>query len=137
MPAWTGYGLAVYQASRQVKSAIYSCGRALGGADITTQIAQRKIHIMAVSTSELGATLRDWRERLDPEDFGVAVSSGRKAHGLRRQEVAQLSGVSVDYLIQLEQGRAKAPSPQVLTALSFRTCARALGSIPMTSSWAS
>jgi len=79
---------------------------------------ERKIHIMAVSTSELGATLRDWRERLDPEDFGVAVSSGRKAHGLRRQEVAQLSGVSVDYLIQLEQGRAKAPSPQVLTALS-------------------
>jgi transcriptional regulator with XRE-family HTH domain len=81
-------------------------------------MAQRKIHIMAVSTSELGATLRDWRERLDPGDFGVAVSSGRKAHGLRRQEVAQLSGVSVDYLIQLEQGRAKAPSPQVLTALS-------------------
>lgn len=107
-----------YQASRQAKSAIYPGGRALGGADITTQMAQRKIHIMAVSTSELGATLRDWRERLDPGDFGVAVSSGRKAHGLRRQEVAQLSGVSVDYLIQLEQGRARAPSPQVLTALS-------------------
>jgi transcriptional regulator with XRE-family HTH domain len=73
---------------------------------------------MAVSTSELGATLRDWRERLNPGDFGVAVSSGRRAPGLRRQEVAQLSGVSVDYLIQLEQGRAKTPSPQVLAALS-------------------
>src|SRR5580704_9227960 len=89
-----------YQASCQAKSAIYPGGRALGGDVITTQMAQRKIHVMAVSTSELGATLRDWRERLDPGDFGVAVSSGRKAHGLRRQEVAQLS-VSVDYLIQL------------------------------------
>jgi len=89
-------GWRFYQATRQAKSAIYSGGRALGGADITTQLAQRKIHIMAVSTSELGATLRDWRERLDPGDFGVAVSSGRKAHGLRRQEVAQLSGISVD-----------------------------------------
>jgi transcriptional regulator with XRE-family HTH domain len=115
---WTGTLWRFYQASRQAKSAIYPGGRALGGADTTTQMAQRKIHIMAVSTSELGATLRDWRERLDPGDFGVAVSSGRKAHGLRRQEVAQLSGVSVDYLIQLEQGRAKTPSPQVLTALS-------------------
>jgi transcriptional regulator with XRE-family HTH domain len=81
-------------------------------------MAQRKIHVVAVSNSELGATLRDWRERLNPGDFGVAASSGRKAPGLRRQEVARLSGVSVDYLIQLEQGRAKAPSPQVLTALS-------------------
>src|SRR5580658_9335475 len=117
-PGWTGHPLGFYQASRQAKSAIHSGGRALGGADTTTQMAQRKIRIMALSTSELGATLRDWRERLDPGDFGVAVSSGRKAHGLRRQEVAQLSGVSVDYLIQLEQGRAKTPSPQVLTALS-------------------
>jgi transcriptional regulator with XRE-family HTH domain len=73
---------------------------------------------MAASANELGATLRDWRERLDPEEFGVSVATGRKAHGLRRQEVARLSGVSVDYLIQLEQGRARAPSAQILAALS-------------------
>lgn len=72
-----------YQASRQAKPAIYSGGRALGGADITTQMAQRKIHIMAVSSSELGATLRDWRERLDPGDFGVAVSLLDVGHDLR------------------------------------------------------
>src|SRR3984885_3356864 len=57
---------------------------------------------------------RGWAQ----ETSGGVFSRGRKAHGLRRQEVAQLSGVSVDYLTQLEQGRAKAPSPQVLTALS-------------------
>jgi transcriptional regulator with XRE-family HTH domain len=48
----------------------------------------------------------------------VAVSADRKARGLGREEVAPFSGVSVDYVVQLEQGRARAPSPQVLTALS-------------------
>src|SRR6202042_3573367 len=67
-----------YQASCQAKSAIYPGGRALGGADITTQMAQRKIHIMAVSTSELGATLRDWRERVGPGGFGGGVFPGRE-----------------------------------------------------------
>jgi transcriptional regulator with XRE-family HTH domain len=73
---------------------------------------------VAASISEFGATLRSWRDRLPPEEFGLPTGARRRARGLRRQEVAQLAGVSLDYLVQLEQGRAAAPSPQVLAALS-------------------
>lgn len=73
---------------------------------------------MAGSFTELGATLRGWRDRLPPEELGLAAGARRRARGLRRQEVAQLAGVSLDYLVQLEQGRATGPSPQVLAALS-------------------
>jgi transcriptional regulator with XRE-family HTH domain len=73
---------------------------------------------MAGSFSELGATLRGWRDRLPPEELGLIGGARRRARGLRRQEVAQLAGVSLDYLVQLEQGRATGPSPQVLAALS-------------------
>jgi transcriptional regulator with XRE-family HTH domain len=69
-------------------------------------------------SSEFGATLRSWRDRLPPEELGLAAGAHRRARGLRRQEVAQLAGVSLDYLVQLEQGRATGPSPQVLAALS-------------------
>ncbi|HEY3609489.1 MAG TPA: helix-turn-helix transcriptional regulator [Pseudonocardiaceae bacterium] len=73
---------------------------------------------MAASTNELGAMLRRWRDRLSPTEFGLPVTTHRRTSGLRRQEVAQLAGVSLDYLVQLEQGRATTPSPQVLTALT-------------------
>jgi transcriptional regulator with XRE-family HTH domain len=73
---------------------------------------------MAGSFNELGATLRGWRDRLRPEELGLPAGARRRARGLRRQEVAQLAGVSLDYLVQLEQGRATGPSPQVLAALS-------------------
>jgi transcriptional regulator with XRE-family HTH domain len=72
---------------------------------------------VAGSTNELGATLRYWRDRLRPEELGLPVVPHRRARGLRREELARLAGVSPDYLIQLEQGRASAPSPQVLAAL--------------------
>jgi transcriptional regulator with XRE-family HTH domain len=73
---------------------------------------------MAASYNELGATLRSWRDRLAPEELGLPVVAHRRVRGLRRQEVAQLAGVSMDYVVQLEQGRASAPSPQVLNALA-------------------
>jgi transcriptional regulator with XRE-family HTH domain len=73
---------------------------------------------MVASANEFGATLRSWRDRLTPEEFGLPTATHRRARGLRRQELAHLAGVSRDYLIQLEQGRASAPSPQVLTALA-------------------
>ena len=76
------------------------------------------LEVVAASSNELGATLRDWRARSTPEEFGLPVLVGRRARGLRRQEVAGLAGVSLDYLVQLEQGRARTPSPQVLTALA-------------------
>jgi transcriptional regulator with XRE-family HTH domain len=81
-------------------------------------VPQRSLEVMTASFSEFGATLRSWRDRLTPEEVGLAPSARRRAPGLRRQEVAQLAGVSLDYLVQLEQGRAIVPSPQVLTALA-------------------
>ena len=67
---------------------------------------------------ELGSCLRTWRDRLSPADAGLSTSSRRRAPGLRREEVAELAGLSVDYLARLEQGRASAPSPSVLAPLA-------------------
>ncbi|NUP51812.1 MAG: helix-turn-helix domain-containing protein [Catenulispora sp.] len=68
--------------------------------------------------SELAAFLRNRRERLRPEDLGLPASSRRRTAGLRREEVAMLAGMSVDYYIRLEQARGPQPSAQLLTALS-------------------
>jgi transcriptional regulator with XRE-family HTH domain len=68
--------------------------------------------------SELAETLRAWRDRLRPEDVGLPVGARRRAAGLRREELATLAGVSTDYLVRLEQGRATRPSPQVVGALA-------------------
>jgi transcriptional regulator with XRE-family HTH domain len=67
---------------------------------------------------ELGASLRTWRDRLQPGDAGLPAVRGRRVPGLRREEVAALAGVTVDYLARLEQGRADRPSPSVLGALA-------------------
>ncbi|WP_285666046.1 helix-turn-helix transcriptional regulator [Actinorhabdospora filicis] len=67
---------------------------------------------------DLAAFLRDRRARLEPAEVGVPTRSYRRVTGLRREEVAHLSGVSIDYYVRLEQGRAKQPSEQVLDALA-------------------
>lgn len=66
----------------------------------------------------LGETLRTWRDRLAPADAGLSVASKRRATGLRREELAGLAGLSVDYVVRLEQGRATTPSAQVVAALA-------------------
>jgi len=48
---------------------------------------------------------------------GLSVGGRRRATGLRREELAGLAGISVDYLTRLEQGRANSPSEQVVEAL--------------------
>ena len=68
--------------------------------------------------TELGTQLRAWRDRLTPSDVGLPSQSRRRAPGLRREEVAALAGVSGDYLVRLEQGRALHPSAQVVQALA-------------------
>jgi len=68
--------------------------------------------------TELGAALRAWRDRLAPADVGLPDHGARRAPGLRREELALLAGMSADYVTRLEQGRASAPSVQVLTALA-------------------
>ncbi|MGA2829429.1 MAG: helix-turn-helix transcriptional regulator, partial [Streptosporangiaceae bacterium] len=67
---------------------------------------------------ELGAALRGWRDRVAPGDVGLPAGRPRRAPGLRREELAILAGMSADYVTRLEQGRATAPSAQVLTALA-------------------
>ncbi|WP_433385452.1 helix-turn-helix transcriptional regulator [Actinoplanes sp. CA-142083] len=62
--------------------------------------------------------LRRWRDRVAPEAVGVPVGRRRRASGLRREELAGLAGISADYLTRLEQGRATAPSAQVVEALA-------------------
>lgn len=67
---------------------------------------------------EFGRAVRRWRERISPSAVGVPIGPRRRATGLRREELAALAGISVDYLTRLEQGRAISPSRQVLEALA-------------------
>ncbi|MBA6434748.1 MULTISPECIES: helix-turn-helix transcriptional regulator [Streptomyces] len=67
---------------------------------------------------DLAGFLRTRRSRVDPAGIGITTDSRRRVEGLRREEVAHLSGVSVDYYVRLEQGRATQPSEQVLDALA-------------------
>ena len=69
------------------------------------------------SAKELGAILRTWRDRLSPVAAGLPTGRARRAPGLRREELADLAGISIDYVIRLEQGRVGAPSAQVISAL--------------------
>ncbi|MFE3059787.1 helix-turn-helix transcriptional regulator [Nocardia sp. NPDC059239] len=68
--------------------------------------------------NELAAFLRARRNRLTPGEVGLPNGINRRAPGLRRQEVAQLAGISVDYYIRIEQARGAKPSRQVLAALA-------------------
>ena len=67
---------------------------------------------------EFAEVLRAWRDRLSPQEVGLPAGARRRAPGLRREELATLAGVSVEYLVRLEQGRARRPSPQLLGALA-------------------
>jgi transcriptional regulator with XRE-family HTH domain len=68
--------------------------------------------------SELGDFLRARRAAASVESLPFASSGRRRVPGLRRDEVAMLAGVSVDYYTRLEQGRERNPSAQVLDALA-------------------
>ncbi|GAB3598935.1 helix-turn-helix transcriptional regulator [Microbacterium tumbae] len=69
--------------------------------------------------TEFASVLRAWRDRVTPAEVGMPAGAGRRAAGLRREELAALAGVSVDYIVRLEQGRATNPSPQLLGALAL------------------
>jgi len=71
------------------------------------------------SDSTLGEYLRSSRSRVTPAEAGLSSApTVRRVTGLRREEVAELAGVSVDYYARLEQGRERSPSPQMLDAIS-------------------
>jgi transcriptional regulator with XRE-family HTH domain len=71
-----------------------------------------------VDRAELADFLRRGRGRLSPADVGLATGARRRTPGLRREEVAALAGMSVDYYTRLEQARGPRPSRQMLTALA-------------------
>lgn len=71
-----------------------------------------------VEHSEFGEAVRRWRDRMSPGAVGLPVGGRRRAAGLRREELANLADISVDYLTRLEQGRATSPSTQVIEALA-------------------
>jgi transcriptional regulator with XRE-family HTH domain len=68
--------------------------------------------------TDLGAFLQARRGRVQPDEVGIQVYGRRRVSGLRREELASLAGVSVDYYVRLEQGRALNPSEEVLDAIA-------------------
>jgi transcriptional regulator with XRE-family HTH domain len=71
-----------------------------------------------MNRDELAEFLRNRRSRVTPAEVGLPGGERRRTPGLRRQEVAQLAGMSIDYYIRLEQGRGPHPSRQVLNAMA-------------------
>src|SRR6266545_3346622 len=66
----------------------------------------------------LGEFLRSMRERVRPQDVGVPAGTTRRTPGLRREEVARLAHISVEYYARLEQARGSSPSRTVLSELA-------------------
>jgi len=71
-----------------------------------------------MTSGEFGQAVRRWRDRSSPEAAGLPAGGRRRAAGLRREELALLAGISVDYVTRLEQGRASSPSAQVVEAIA-------------------
>ncbi|KOV53647.1 XRE family transcriptional regulator [Streptomyces sp. AS58] len=71
-----------------------------------------------VNHSEFAAFLKSRRDRIRPSEVGLPTGPRRRVSGLRREEVAQLAGLSADYYTELERGRGAQPSAQVLAALA-------------------
>ncbi|MGC7101741.1 helix-turn-helix transcriptional regulator [Amycolatopsis lurida] len=70
--------------------------------------------------TELGQFLRDRRAKVTPAEVGLPAGAGlRRTPGLRREELAGLAQVSIDYYTRLEQGRKTRPSPSVVDALAL------------------
>ena len=70
------------------------------------------------SRGEFGDFLRSRRERLTPKAAGLPGGRRRRTPGLRREEVAELAGIGVDWYIRLEQGRTVNPSVATIDALA-------------------
>jgi transcriptional regulator with XRE-family HTH domain len=73
---------------------------------------------VAARANALGDYLRARRDQVRPEDVGLVPGGQRRTPGLRREELAMLAGISAEYYLRLERGRAHNPSPQILDALA-------------------
>ena len=74
--------------------------------------------VHACGVTSVAEYLRARREQLQPADVGLPDSGRRRTPGLRREEVATLAGISIDYLVRLEQGRDTRPSASVIASLA-------------------
>src|SRR6185369_4229232 len=70
------------------------------------------------ASTTFGAFVRSRRLQSDPRDFGLAAGKRRRTAGLRREELAQLCGISITWLTWIEQGRAASVSAPTLLALA-------------------
>jgi transcriptional regulator with XRE-family HTH domain len=73
---------------------------------------------MDARRSELGDFLRSRRQGLRPEAVGLPATRRRRTPGLRREEVAELAGIGIDWYVRLEQGRSVNPSLTTIDALA-------------------
>src|SRR5919107_2317669 len=90
------------------------CDRPAGSVTLRVMAAQH-----TDGGSDLGRFLRARREQISPQQVGLTPGPGlRRTPGLRREELATLAGVSVDYYTRLERGRETRPSPPVVDALA-------------------
>lgn len=94
--------------------------KGLPGNSFPTQLLDPDMPTRTIdATTELAAFLRNRRESLNPADLGLPERrQSRRTPGLRREEVAELAGVSVDYVVRLEQARGLRPSAEVVEALA-------------------
>src|SRR5262249_38134022 len=88
------------------------------GLPVPGRRASGRCRLVGMATTEFGQALRRWRDRVSPAAAGVPAGGPRRARGLRREELALLAAISVDYVTRLEQGRAANPSTQVVEALA-------------------
>jgi len=70
------------------------------------------------ASGTLGDYLKARRELIRPGDVGLPEGDRRRSHGLRRDEVAMLAGISAEYYLGLEEGRDRNPSEQVLDSIA-------------------
>src|SRR5919201_4613181 len=66
----------------------------------------------------LGDFIRAKRDSIQPESLGLPDRGRRRSPGLRRSDLAARAGISVEYLVRIEQGRDRNPSPAVVNALA-------------------
>ncbi len=93
-------------------------GPCRGAVDTGTDTTTEEPALSAAARSELARFLRSRRRQVDPRVAGLPVGGARRTPGLRREEVALLSGVSHTWYTWLEQGRDIRPSRQVVDALA-------------------
>lgn len=120
----------------RVRSHRYAQGCPTVSVQVAAELAGR-LGLCARST-EIRDFLRTRRARVTPEQAGLAPhSAARRVPGLRREEVAQLAGVSVDYYIRLERGRTRGVFATVLEAVAREPASTSAEALDILASWTS